>query len=208
MGQVHEGDPSRCLGDRLRRIPMGHSVRGSRVLHLTALALAIGSGLTAQTPDPNNLAAERRTVVDAPVDSVPERPRMAIESRQAVEIFASDQIRTPGAVRPAGAPGLPSSLQVGGLDGERTRMILRVVSPPGTGSTVQILVDGGPIYIIIALPADLSGKTVQGSFIPVHAINGASVAQNPSDIERLKDYALQALRSAQREAGLQTALRF
>jgi hypothetical protein len=95
--------------------------------------------------------------------------------------------------------------QVRGMDGERANITLRSVSFRGTGSTVQFLVEGVPVYSIITMPVDLDGMTLQRSSLGVHAIHVSSEAQNPRDMNLLEDYALQCLR---REAGMQAAFRF
>lgn len=164
------------LGRSCRQlVPARHSFRGSRVLPLVTLALAVGANLAAQTPSQDDLAAELLKVIDTPVESVSKRLQKSIEAPQAVEVITSDQIRTSGAFRLADVLRLASSLQVWDMDGERTNVTIRGVSPQGIGSTVQILVDGVPLYNTVALPVDLNGLP-----IPIEAIEKVEIVRGPS----------------------------
>lgn len=175
MGQIHGGSLARGGGGHHRRIPGFHLVRGSRVLLLVTLALAVGANLTAQIPGQDDLAAELLKLMDTPVESVSKRLQKSIEAPQAVEVITADQIRTSGAFRLADVLRLATSLQVWDMDGERANITLRGVSPQGIGSTVQILVDGVPLYNFIALPVDLNGIPV-----PIEAIEKVEIVRGPS----------------------------
>lgn len=131
--------------------------------------------LRGQAVDQEALALELQSVLDTPVEGASRRMQRAIESPQAVEVITGDQIRASGAFRIADVLRMATSLQVWDLDGDRASVTLRGVNPSGIGVTVQVLLDGIPLYNNMAEPVDLNGIPV-----PIDAIEKIEIVRGPS----------------------------
>ena len=156
-------------GSEPRRAPRG------RFLPAVLGSLAGASLLTAQVPDQEALAAELRSLISAPNEGASRRIQQAIASPQAVEVITSEQIRAIGAFRLADVLKMATSIQVWDLDGDRASVTLRGVAPSGLGVTVQILLDGIPMYNVVGEPINLNALPV-----PIDAIEKIEIVRGPS----------------------------
>jgi iron complex outermembrane receptor protein len=139
------------------------------------LSVVGASLLSAQVPDQEALAAELRGLINAPNEGASRRIQRAIDSPQAVEVITAEQIRAIGAFRLADVLKMATSVQVWDLDGDRASVTLRGVAPSGLGVTVQILLDGIPLYNAVGEPVNLNALPV-----PIDAIEKIEIVRGPS----------------------------
>ena len=146
-------------------------VSGFAVLAVPGLAQAPSAG--AGTLD--NDAAELMALLNTPIQSASKREQKAIESPQAVEVITADQIKASGAFRLADVLRLATNVQVWDADPDRCTVTIRGVNPGGNPRTVQILIDGVPMFNIVAGPIDINGLPV-----PLDTIERIEIVRGPS----------------------------
>jgi len=119
--------------------------------------------------------SELMALLNTPVEGASKRKQKPIESPQAVEVLTSDQIRASGAFRLVDLLKLMTNVQVWDCDVQGAKVAIRGVAPGATPKTVQILVDGVPLYNNEAFPIDADNLPV-----PIDAIERVEVVRGPS----------------------------
>jgi iron complex outermembrane receptor protein len=114
-------------------------------------------------------------LLTTPVEVSSKRVQRALDSPQAVEVITAEQIRASGAFRLADVLRLATGVQVWDGDPDRANVTIRGVNPAGNPRTVQVLIDGVPMFNIVAGPLDLNGLPV-----PVDAIDRIEIVRGPS----------------------------
>ena len=143
---------------------------------------AISGSLAGQTAPPADKAAqdaeainELMALLNTPIQSASKREQKAIESPQAIEVISADQIKASGAFRLADILRLATSVQVYDAVPDRCNVTIRGVDPGGNPRTVQILVDGVPMFNFVAGPIDINALPV-----PIDAIERIEIVRGPS----------------------------
>jgi len=182
------------------------------------LVLVAGSPALRAQQAPSEDEAALLALLNTPVESASKRVQRAIESPQAVEVITADQIRASGAFRLADVLRLATSVQVYDADPDRCLVTIRGVGPAGNPRTVQILVDGVPMFNFVAGPIDLNGLPV-----PIDAIERIEIVRGPSSslyganaqfgviaitTRRVKDGATGSLRAGVAETSMRRAQAF
>ena len=137
---------------------------------LPALALGL-SGQEAAYGDLEALRALR----DTPVVAASRRAQSLLESPQAVEVITADQIRASGVFRLVDLLRLATAVQVWDETPTRANVSLRGLNPLGSPRTVQVLLDGVPLFNLMAAPLDLNGLPV-----PLEALDRIEIVRGPS----------------------------
>jgi len=124
---------------------------------------------------PGGEVDELMALMNTPIESASKRVQKAIDSPQAIEVITADQIRASGFFRLADVLRLATAVQVWDADPDRCNVTIRGVNPAGNPRTVQILLDGVPMFNIIAGPVDINGLPV-----PMDAIERIEIVRGPS----------------------------
>lgn len=154
---------------------MKHSF--SRFASLGALTL-LSSLLIAQAPPvatPPSDEEELLSLLNTPVTGASKREQRFIDSPQAVEIITGDEIRQEGIFRLQDALKLMTSVDVLEADNGYSAVGMRGVMQEGQPRSVQILVDGVPMYSPLGGPIDLANLPV-----PLGLIDKVEVVRGPS----------------------------
>ena len=141
------------------------------------LCLIAAPGLLAQTPPPTGGTVEEDllALLNTPVQGASKREQRLIDSPQAIEVLTGDEIRSTGIYRLVDALKLLTSVDVLDLGNQVTYVTLRGAMQQGQPKTVQILVDGVPLYNPVAASVDLDNFPV-----PVDLIDKVEVVRGPS----------------------------
>jgi len=133
-------------------------------------------GLIAQAPggDFGDLEA-LRALRSTPVISASRRAQSPLESPQAIEVITADQIRASGAFRLVDVLRLATAVQVWDETPTRANVTVRGLDPLGSPRTLQVLVDGVPLFNLMAAPVDFNGLPV-----PLEAIDRIEIVRGPS----------------------------
>ncbi|HJV22009.1 MAG TPA: TonB-dependent receptor [Holophagaceae bacterium] len=147
---------------------------GAGLLLAPARAQAPGAG--GQEPpggfgDLKALLALRST----PVVAASKREQSLLESPQAIQVLTADEIRASGVFRLLDLLKLAVGVQVWDETPTRANVTLRGVNPLGNPRTLQVLVDGVPLFNFMASPIDLNGLPV-----PLEAIDRVEIVRGPS----------------------------
>ena len=155
-----------------------HRIRTAMILGLTTLTASL-AGQGVPPADKAVLDAEAinelMILLNTPIKSASKREQKAIESPQAVEVITADQIKASGAFRLADVLRLATGVQVYDAVPDRCTVTIRGVDPGGNPRTVQILVDGVPMFNFVAGPIDLNALPV-----PIDAIERVEIVRGPS----------------------------
>ncbi len=112
---------------------------------------------------------------NTPVIAASKREQNLLDSPQAIEVITADQIRASGVFRLIDILKLATGVQVWDELPTRANVTLRGVNPIGTPRTLQVLVDGVPLYNFMASPLDFNGLPV-----PLDAIERVEIVRGPS----------------------------
>ena len=153
---------------------MKKAVGWMRTLGLAVQVCGVLSGQG--TVDPRKLLKlSLQELMDIPITSASKRSESSLESPQAVEVITADQIRAAGVFRLSEILQLATSIQVWELDRQRTSVSIRGLAPSLAPKTVQVLVDGMPLYNTKVLPVSMDDLP-----IPVDAIDRVEIVRGPS----------------------------
>ena len=137
----------------------------------TLFAQQAPTGTAGQDAD----AMELMALLNTPIQSASKREQKAIESPQAIEVISAEQIKASGAFKLSDVLRLATNVQVWDTNPDRCNVTIRSVNPGGNPRTVQILVDGVPMFNIVAGPIDINGLPV-----PLDAIERIEIVRGPS----------------------------
>lgn len=151
-------------------------MRGFRSL---TLMLAASPFIWAQqTPPPAggaSLEEELLALMNTPIQGASKREQRLIDSPQAVEVLTGDEIRQMGIFRLQDALKLMTSIDLLEADNGYSVVGIRGIMQEGQPRTVQILVDGVPMYSPIGAGIDVSNLPV-----PIEMIDKVEVVRGPS----------------------------
>lgn len=138
---------------------------------LLGFALPLAAQAEAKGSDMDELMA----LLNTPVESASKRAQKSTESPQAIQVLTGDQIRASGVFRLHDLLKLLTNVQIWEMDYETTRVAVRGVAPNLGVRTVQLLVDGVPLYNANALMIDVDNLP-----LPIDAIERVEVVRGPS----------------------------
>lgn len=138
-----------------------------------ALLLSLGSILTAQAPD--DLDKELEALLNTPIQGASKREQRLIDSPQAIEVLTGDEIRAMGVYRLGDALKLMTSVDVLEVDNLVTNVTLRGAMQQGQPRTVQILIDGVPLY-----NAEIASVDIDNLPVTIDLIDKIEVVRGPS----------------------------
>ncbi|HLO68344.1 MAG TPA: TonB-dependent receptor [Holophaga sp.] len=143
----------------------------------TALLFALaGSALLAQTaPKSPSLEDELLALLNTPVQGASKREQRMADSPQAIEVLTGAEIRQQGITRLQDALRLMTSVDLIEAGTEAVSVGLRGVMQDGQPRTLQILVDGAPMYNVLGAGADLDQIPV-----PIDLVDRIEVVRGPS----------------------------
>ncbi len=147
------------------------------LLVLTSLT-CLSASLVAQSPDDMGIDTELLDLLEllnTPVQGASKREQRLIESPQAIEVLTGDEIRQMGIYRLADALALMTSVDVLELDNQATNVTLRGAMQQGWPRTVQILLDGVPLY-----NGEMGSVDIDNIPVPVDLIDRVEVVRGPS----------------------------
>ena len=136
---------------------------------LSTLALP-GPPIRAQE-GPSDLLA----LLATPVVASSKREQPLLEAPQAVEVLRGRDLRTMGIFRLADALKLMTDVDVLDFEGDAPTVGVRGVLPQGTGRTLQILVDGVPLY-----NAEVGFQDLDALPVPLDLLDRVEVIRGPS----------------------------
>ncbi len=113
-------------------------------------------------------------LMHTPVIAASKREQELLNSPQAIEVLTADQIRASGAFRLKDVLKLLTSVQVWEHP-TLTRLAMRGVAPNGNPKTIQILVDGVPLY-----NSEFYAVDVDNLPVPIDLIERVEVVRGPS----------------------------
>ena len=146
-----------------------------RLLTLGALAW-LPSLLVAQSPAaPLSDADELMALLNTPISGASKRTQRLMDSPQAIEVLTGDEIRQMGIYRLQDALKLMTSVDLIEADGGFSSIGLRGVMQDGQPRTVQVLIDGVPLYNTYAGNIDLNNLPV-----PIDAVERVEIVRGPS----------------------------
>ena len=122
-----------------------HTLPRTSRLTLPALLLAAGP-LVAQAPPPDTTELELFELLNTPVVGASKREQRLIDSPQAIEVLTGDEIRQMGIYRLQDALKLMTSVDLLESDLGYSVIGMRGVMQEGQPRTVQVLIDGVPLY--------------------------------------------------------------
>lgn len=140
-----------------------------------ALLLAAGPGLLAQGAKGDPTWAELADLLETPVVAASKREQRAAESPQAVEVLSGDFLASAGIFRFADALRLATGVDVFEMGTRGARISMRGVAPGGAYKSVQVLVDGAPLFNSEILAID--PETIP---IPLAAVERIEVVRGPA----------------------------
>ena len=144
-------------------------------MHLTRLAflISLGAVLSAQAAD--DLDKELAALLNTPIQGASKREQRLIDSPQAIEVLTSEDIRAMGVYRLGDALKLMTSVDVLEVDNVVTNVTLRGAMQQGQPRTVQILIDGVPLY-----NAEIASVDIDNLPLPIDLIDKIEVVRGPS----------------------------
>lgn len=145
----------------------------------TALYFALaGTVLSAQAPaqpKPASLEDELLALLNTPVESASKRQQRSMDSPQAVEVITGAELRQMGVTRIQDALRLMTSVDLVEAGNGAVAVGLRGVMQDGQPRTLQVLVDGAPMYSVLGGGIDLSLLPVS-----IDVIDRIEVVRGPS----------------------------
>ncbi len=112
---------------------------------------------------------------NTPVIAASKREQNLLDSPQAIEVITADQIRASGVFRLIDILKLATGVQVWDELPTRANVTVRGVNPIGNPRTLQVLIDGVPLFNYMASPLDFNGLPV-----PLEAIERVEIVRGPS----------------------------
>ncbi len=151
-----------------------------RALGTLTVILALGVPAWAQQsppakPDPDAEMAELLAILNTPVTGASKREQRLIDSPQAIEVLTGDEIRQMGIFRIQDALKLMTGVDILEQDNGFNSVGLRGVMQQGQPRTVQVLIDGVPLYNAMASSIDISNLPVT-----IDVIERIEVVRGPS----------------------------
>ncbi len=140
----------------------------ARVLWILAWPILAQEG---PRPEPSSL----EQLLNTPVTVASRRSQVLMDSPQAAEVITAEDIRASGAFRLTDVLKLATNLQVWEKDPTRTTVSLRGMNPNDNPRTLQVLVDGVPMFNLVAASLDWNALPV-----PVDAIERVEIVRGPS----------------------------
>jgi len=154
------------------------------VQRISVLSLLVigGVSLGAQTPETTHppaaetLELELLELLNTPVMGASKREQRLLDSPQAIEVLTGDEIRMMGVYRIQDALKLMTSVDV--LEGDLGYSVvgMRGVMQDGQPRTVQVLIDGVPLYMPMGGP----GIDISTIPVPLDLIERIEVVRGPS----------------------------
>jgi outer membrane receptor for ferrienterochelin and colicin len=136
--------------------------------------------LAAEAPKPPATAStaeeeELLLLLNTPISGASKREQRLLDSPQAIEVLTGEELRQQGVYRLQDALKLMTSVDL--LEGDQGGSVvgMRGVMQEGQPRTVQILVDGVPMYCPVGGPIDVSNLPV-----PLELIDKVEVVRGPS----------------------------
>ncbi len=131
---------------------------------LTPLALitiaAAGLPLAAQSPSDESLAQELLELLNTPVKGASKREQRLMDSPQAIEVVTGEELRIMGIHRLQDALKLLTSIDLLESDLGYSVVGMRGVMQEGQPRTVQVLIDGVPLYVPLGSALDVNNLPV------------------------------------------------
>lgn len=149
----------------------------SRFTLLLVAGLAI-SDLSAQAPPPKAADAaelELLELLNTPITGASKRAQRLLDSPQAIEVVTGEDIRQMGIYRVQDALRLMTSVDIIEADNGFSVVGMRGILQEGQPRTVQILIDGVPLYTAFGGSVDVNNIP-----IPVDLIERIEVVRGPS----------------------------
>lgn len=145
--------------------------------HLRCLSalLALGLPIMAQAPDSDTLELDLFELLNTHVVSASKREQKLINSPQAIEVLTGDEIRQMGIFRIQDALKLMTGVDIVEADNEFSVVGMRGVMQQGQPRTVQVLIDGVPLYNAFASSVDINNLP-----LPIDLIDRVEVVRGPS----------------------------
>jgi iron complex outermembrane receptor protein len=134
-----------------------------------------GTTLLAQEARGLTLEDELLALLNAPVQGASKRVQRASDSPQAIEVIAGADLRQMGITRIQDALRLLTSVDVIEAGTGATTLGMRGVMQDGQPRTVQILVDGAPLYNVLGAGVDVDLLPV-----PIDLVDRIEVVRGPS----------------------------
>lgn len=128
--------------------------------------------------DPQGGFGDLKTLLElrnTPVISASKREQNLLDSPQAIEVITGDEIRASGVFRLVDLLKLATGVQVWDEVPSRANVTIRGLNPLATPRTLQVLVDGVPLFNLMAAPLDFNGLPV-----PLDAIDRVEIVRGPS----------------------------
>lgn len=118
---------------------------------------------------------ELEALLNTPIQGASKREQRLIDSPQAIEVLTGDEIRAMGVYRIGDALKLMTSVDILELDNHVTNITLRGAMQQGQPRTVQILIDGVPLYNAVIAAVDIDNIP-----LPIDQIEKVEVVRGPS----------------------------
>lgn len=147
-------------------------------LHRLALVLAAASLpalAQATVPATEDDLKELLELLNTPVQGASKRAQRILDSPQAIEVLTGDEIRQMGIYRLQDALKLMTSVDVVEADNGYSVLGMRGIMQEGQPRTVQVLVDGVPLYSPIGAGIDIANIPV-----PIDMVEKVEVVRGPS----------------------------
>ncbi len=128
--------------------------------------------------DPEGTFGDLKSLLElrnTPVISASKREQSLLDSPQAIEVITGEQIRASGVFRLVDILKLATGLQLWDETASRANVTIRGLNPLASPRTVQVLVDGIPLFNLMAAPLDFNGLPV-----PLEAIDRVEIVRGPS----------------------------
>ena len=116
--------------------------------------------LNAQAPPSDALEQELLELLNTPVKGASKREQRLLDSPQAIEVVTGDELRLMGIQRIQDALKLLTSLDLLESDLGYSVVGMRGVMQEGQPRTVQVLIDGVPLYVPLGGPLDVNNLPV------------------------------------------------
>ncbi len=128
-----------------------------------------------QTPPVDNTEAELLALLNTPVSGASKREQRLIDSPQAIEVLTGEEIRQMGIFRLQDALKLMTGIDIIEADNGFSVVGMRGVMQQGQPRTVQVLIDGVPLYNAYASSIDLNNLPIS-----IDMIDRVEVVRGPS----------------------------
>lgn len=143
----------------------------------TLATVLVGSGLlVGQTPPkPASVEEELLELLNTPISGASKREQRLIDSPQAIEVLTGADLRQQGIYRLQDALQLLTSVDILEADNGFSVLGMRGIMQEGQPRTVQVLVDGVPMYSALGGPIDISNLP-----LPIELVERIEVVRGPS----------------------------